>query len=102
MALVRTHILLEPEQQRKLAELARRKGRSVSDLARELIQQGLEAQAQEYTREQAQRLAALEGLSQLRKAIREESPVDLYQLDITKLIQENRDERDSNNLGYRD
>ena len=35
--LYRTQILLEPEQQRVLAEIARREGRSDSDLVREMI-----------------------------------------------------------------
>lgn len=38
----RTQILLEPEQHKALAEIARREQRSLSDLVREMLQQQLE------------------------------------------------------------
>ena len=58
MTLQRTHILLEPEQQRRLAEIAHLEGRSLSDLACELIQQGLDHRQAEYTQEQQRRLVS--------------------------------------------
>ena len=42
MALKRTHILLDSEQKRALDEIARRQGRSVSELAREYIANGID------------------------------------------------------------
>jgi predicted DNA-binding protein len=38
----RTQILLEPEQHRTLVEIARREGRSLSDIVREMLQRQLE------------------------------------------------------------
>ncbi len=38
----RTQILLEPEQHKALAEIARRERRSISDLIREMLQKQLE------------------------------------------------------------
>jgi predicted HicB family RNase H-like nuclease len=40
----RTQILLEPEQHRALAEIARREGRSLSDVVREMLRQQIEHQ----------------------------------------------------------
>ncbi len=95
MALQRTHILLELDQQRRLAEIARLEGRSVSDLARELIQQGLEQRQAEYTQEQQRRLAAVENARQVRRAIRDAGSEAIYQADLVELIHKMREERDN-------
>jgi predicted DNA-binding protein len=42
MTKIRTHLLLEPEQHKALTQLAQQEGRSVSDLAREIVQTGIE------------------------------------------------------------
>jgi hypothetical protein len=94
MTLKRTHILLEPEQQRRLTEIAHLEGRSVSDLARELIQQGLENRQTEYTQEQQRRLAALENARRVRRAIHEAGSEAIYQADLVELIHKMRQERD--------
>jgi predicted HicB family RNase H-like nuclease len=94
MTLQRTHILLEPEQQRRLAEIAHLEGRSLSDLARELIQQGLDQRQVEYTQEQKRRMAALDNARQVRRAIYEVSGGASYQVDLVDLIQKMREERD--------
>ena len=95
MALQRTHILLELEQQRRLAEIAHLEGRSLSDLARELIQQGLDQRQVEYTQEQQRRLAALDNARQVRRAIQETGGGASYQVDLVDLIQKMREERDN-------
>jgi hypothetical protein len=95
MTLQRTHILLEPEQQRRLTEIAHLEGRSVSDLARELIQQGLEHRQAEYTQEQQRRLAALENARQVRWAIHDAGSEAFYQADLVELIHKMREERDN-------
>jgi hypothetical protein len=94
MALQRTHILLELEQQHRLAEIAHMEGRSLSDLARELIQQGLDQRQAEYTQAQQRRLAALDNARQVRRAIHEAVGGASYQVDIVGLIQKMREERD--------
>jgi predicted DNA-binding protein len=95
MTLQRTHILLEPEQQRRLAEIAHLEGRSRSDLARELIRQGLEQRQVEYTQEQTRRLAALDNARQVRREIHQASGGASYQVDLVDLIQKMRQERDN-------
>jgi hypothetical protein len=95
MTLQRTHILLEPEQQRRLAEIAHLEGRSVSDLARELIQQGLEHRQEEYNQEQQRRLAALDNARQVRRAIHDAEGEAFYQADLVELIHKMREERDN-------
>ena len=44
----RLAIRVEPEQKKKLAEMAEREGRSVSDLVRKLINEALEFDRREY------------------------------------------------------
>ena len=63
MALKRTHLLLEPEQQQSLYEIARREGKSVSEVAREMIRYGIEQKDQEYRLRLDRQLAALENAS---------------------------------------
>ena len=60
----RAQILLDPEQFRRLAALARSEGRSISSLTREFVQLGLKA----YRREQQRRSAALGRLTERRRA----------------------------------
>ena len=60
----RAQILLDPEQFRRLALLARSEGRSISSLTREFVQQGLKA----YRRERQRRSAALGRLTERRLA----------------------------------
>ena len=44
----RTQILLEPEQHKALAEIARREKRSLSDLVREMLEKQLEERKKQY------------------------------------------------------
>jgi hypothetical protein len=64
----RTQILLEPEQHRALAKMARRTGRSMSDVAREILGEALARQEREASRQRA--LQAIEWLSAFREEIR--------------------------------
>ncbi len=85
--LYRAQLLLEPQQHQALVEIAEREGRSISDVARQVIAAGLEV-VQNQEDVWAQRERALEGLRQ----IREEQEV--YH---GNLIEEVRDERDQEN-----
>ena len=98
MAFQRTHLLLEPEQQKSLSEIAQREGRSVSDVAREIIQQGITHRQQQYKNELERRLAALENIRRVRKSIEEERGGADF-IDVVDLIMEMREERDANILG---
>lgn len=102
MTLHRTHILLEPEQQKLLAEIARREGRSVSELARDIIQQGLEQKQRHLIEQRQRRLAALENAQRVGEAIRAERGGKVLDIDIVETIQEMREQRDEQNLGHRD
>lgn len=63
----RSQILLEPSQRQSLAAIARRTGRSVSGVIRDIIRQHLAAHSDE-TRKQ-ERLAALAALERVRQTV---------------------------------
>ncbi|MGA7729909.1 MAG: ribbon-helix-helix protein, CopG family, partial [Chloroflexia bacterium] len=70
----RTQILLEPEQHSKLAEIARREGRSISDVVRTMLEQQLQqrdqdVEAQDVEAIRNRRLAALERIREHKEAI---------------------------------
>lgn len=94
--LYRTQILLEPEQQRALAERARTEGRSVSDLVREMIREQLSRSERAVEAARKRRLVALERIHEHREAILERRagmPVD-----VADLIESMREERDEQAL----
>jgi hypothetical protein len=76
--LYRAQLLLEPGQREALADIARREGRSISDLVREIISQHLAAREEEIQKQKE--LSALEELRRIRTKIREEHGV--YQGDL--------------------
>lgn len=94
----RTHILLEAEQHRALRQMAQREGRSVSDLTREIVQDGIEQRQQMYTQEKSRRLQALERARQVRQAILAEREGRPLSADVSRLIEELREDRDDNIL----
>lgn len=93
MAMQRTHIMLDPEQKRDLEEIAQQQGRSVSELAREYITDGIERFNLERTETIQRRLAALERAEQVREMIRLERGGKPLDVDIVEIIQEMREER---------
>jgi hypothetical protein len=98
----RTHLLLEPEQHQTLAQIADREGRSVSDLAREIVQEGIEHRQQSFVKEKHRRLRALERPRQVRQTIpleRNGMPLDL---NIATLVDKLREERDDRIISRRD
>jgi glycerol-3-phosphate dehydrogenase len=99
MNLQRTHILLDPNQKKTLEEIAKRHGRSVSDLTRELIAKGIEQLNRERELEIQKRLEALDQAHQVRELIlreREDAPIEV---DLVKVLREMREERDGTILG---
>ena len=77
-ALYRAQILLEPEQHQALTEIARKEGRSLSDLVREIVKQHLTRQDQEIRLQRE--LEAIRALAQIRTQLQAEHgtcPVDL-------------------------
>jgi predicted DNA-binding ribbon-helix-helix protein len=66
----RTQILLEPGQHQALTELARRQGRSLSDLIREIAAEHLDAQDRQARRQRE--LQALQTLAEIRSRVQAE------------------------------
>lgn len=97
----RTQILLEPEQHQALVEVARREGRSVSDVVRGYVQDALEESQASQDVAWARRMEAIERLIQRREALRATQPVDLADIDIVEEINRMREERDEEILGLR-
>lgn len=89
----RAQILLEPEQHRQLAEIAKRENRSVSDVVREAVAEYVTAQTQDSVRER--RLKALETIREHRQAILRERGGKPIEIDMVELIHQMREERDS-------
>jgi hypothetical protein len=99
MALHRTHILLETEQINLLKEIARREDRSVSEVARELIQDGITQIQGRSKTERERRLLALENARRVRQAIHDERKGEPLDIDVVDLINQMREERDAEILG---
>jgi plasmid stability protein len=92
--LQRVNLMLERRQREALERIARKKGRSVSDLVREYVTQGLE---NENTPHQ-ERLEALENARALSKRVLERrggAPLS----DAVEVIDQMREERDNELLG---
>jgi hypothetical protein len=94
----RTQVLLEPQQQRALAEIARREGRSVSDVVRTMIQMQLDQLHEQAEATLQRRIAALQRIRQHREEILAERGGVALDSDVVALIDEMREERDERNL----
>jgi len=102
MAMIRTHIMLDPKQHRRLAQLARQQGRSVSDLAREIIQEGIDQRQLLLKDRREQRMQALLKAREVREAILQERGGVPLNLDLAELINKMREERDDEILSRGD
>lgn len=89
MGKYRAQILLEPEQHETLQKIAEREGRSLSDVAREVIQIGLEVRESDDDIIWQKRQKSLERLNRIREEIREQHGI--YE---GNLIAEVRSERE--------
>ncbi len=97
--LYRTQILLEPEQHRRLVEIARRKQRSVSQVVRDMVQAQLNEQPRVADKAEQRRREMFERLHQEYEdavAARGGQPPDF---DIVAAINQMREERDADILG---
>ena len=93
--LQRTQILLEPDQQCALSELASAEKRSLSNLVRELIAAQLGQRAQDRAAQRQRRLAGLEEIRGHREAIRQRRGTAAGLPDPAGLIDQLREERDA-------
>jgi predicted CopG family antitoxin len=94
----RTQILLEPEQHRALAELARSEGRSVSELVREIIRQRLAERERKIDADVKRRLEALERIRGHREAILARRGGQPLEIDVVEMINQMREERHARSL----
>jgi predicted CopG family antitoxin len=85
----RSQILLTPEQYRDLAEIAEREKRSVQDVIREIIQDGIDQREQQYELDIEARIQTLEAARQVRnlelsdrggKPLRHNTPAQIEEL----------------------
>ncbi len=91
----RAQILLEPEQHKQLAEIAKRENRSVSDVVREAVAEYVTTQMQESESLRERRLKALEKIKEHREAILRERGGKPIEIDAVELIHRMREERDN-------
>ncbi|HEY0071185.1 MAG TPA: hypothetical protein VGE04_14560 [Chloroflexia bacterium] len=95
--LYRTQILLEPEQHRELAAIAKTEGRSISELVREFVQCQLEQRKTEQSATIKRRLEALEGIRQFREEVLRENTGQPIDFDIVEAVNQAREEQDERN-----
>jgi predicted CopG family antitoxin len=94
----RTQILLEPEQHQALIEMARREGRSVSEVVREIIRQRLAEREREIDADVKRRLEALERIRAHRESILARRGGKPLEIDVVEMINQMREERHAENL----
>lgn len=85
----RAQILLEPEQHKALADLAQRRGTSISQVVRDIVGEYLVEQDTEVER----RLAAIERIREHRAEMLAERGGKPLDIDFAALIEEMREER---------
>lgn len=92
----RAQILLEPEQHKKLAEIAALAGRSVSDVVREAVAEYVVTRTHEDERER--RRKGLEKIRLHREQMLRENGGKPFEIDVVELINQMREERDNDLL----
>jgi hypothetical protein len=93
--LLRTQILLEPEQHQELTEIARRQKRSMSDVIRGMLNTQLEQLKEDEEATLRRQLEALKVIQQHRQEILDRRggvPIDI---DTVELLNQMREERDA-------
>ncbi len=97
--LYRAQILLRPEQHRAIVEIARREGRSISEVVREMIEAQLQQRAQGAL---ARQLEAMERIRKHREemlAQRGGKPLDIDTVTMIEQVREEQDERNPASIG---
>ena len=93
--LYRAQILIEQGQRKTLSQIARQEGRSMSDVARELIRLGLAARGDTPEMRGRRRDRALARAAQLRAAIQRRRGGQPLDIDVAELLRSIREERDA-------
>ncbi|HIE37558.1 MAG TPA: ribbon-helix-helix protein, CopG family [Anaerolineales bacterium] len=94
----RAQILLDVEQHDALVEIARREGRSLSDLVREMLWQQLEQRGRAVRPEVRRRLEALERIRRHRAEVLARRGGKPLEVDSAEMIRRMREERDERSL----
>jgi hypothetical protein len=89
----RAQILFDPQQHRALREIARREGRSLSSLVREMINDQLNRRKEEQDDQIRHYMAVIDTIRDHRKEVLDKRVRHELAVDIAKVIQENRNER---------
>jgi len=89
----RAQILLDPQQHRALREIAKRQGRSISSLVRDMINEQLIRLKKEQESQIRHYMAVIDTTRDHRKAVLDKRGSRAFAVDIGKIIQENRTER---------
>ncbi|HVF98829.1 MAG TPA: ribbon-helix-helix protein, CopG family [Chloroflexia bacterium] len=95
--LYRTQILLEPAQHRELSAIAKREGRSVSDLIREILKNQLEQRRTDNQAATKRKLDALEGIRKFREEVLRENNGQPLDFDVVEALNQTREEQDERN-----
>jgi|GEM_PF-1547441 plasmid stability protein len=85
----RAQLLMQPDLHRRLRQIARREGRSISDVSRDLLEYALNQREKERTA----RLERVRALRRVAEQIQLELGEKRIDLDVVELIQEEREER---------
>lgn len=92
--LQQTQILLKPEQHEKLARIASREHRTISDLVREILLAELERREEAATERRRQRLEQFEQLKRHREEMLAKRGGKPLNINVAEFLNEIRDERD--------
>ena len=100
MPLQRVHMLLDPQQRSKLADIAKLQGRSIAEVTRQAINMGLEQMPQVDPQERM--LTALESAQQLRERMHQRNgqPLDMDIIGEIRQMREQRDEEIFRRSGF--
>ena len=90
----RAQILIDPAQHRELQKLADRQGRSISSVVREMIDAQLHTLHEEQDSLVRRRLAVIDGIRRHKADLIKRRRGHAIEVDITRLIDKNREERD--------
>ena len=96
MKMHRAQILLEPQQHRVLRDIARRQGRSISAVVRDLISNQLIKLKEEQDNQTRHHLAVIDHIKEHKRLVLTRRGKRPIAIDIAKIIERNRDERDGN------
>lgn len=90
----RAQILLDPQQHQALRNIAKRQGRSISAVVREMINDQLLRVREEQDSQIRHHLAVIDRIRDHKKALLDKRDSRPIAVDIVRIIEENRTERD--------